>query len=108
MGDPVFRPLADDPSAVVVSEMFDARSEDWVLMADGDYRAAAVETFRDDGSGHQPGIALEWPGRRNHTDELVTVRLLMSPDDALGLAEVLAHAGTWMAAYFARQDGGDG
>lgn len=96
VGEPAFRAIPNDPAARVVGAMFDARSGDWVVTAQGDYQAAAVETMRADGSGYQRVIALEWPGRRNHSDELVTVRLMVHPDDALGLAEVLAHAARWL------------
>lgn len=94
-----FRPIPGDPGGVDVVAMFDARSDDWILTAPGDYQTAAVEAMRSDGSDHQPCIILEWPGRRNHTDEHVTVRLMMSPGDALGLAEVLAHSASWLKAH---------
>lgn len=93
-----FRPLPEDPSAEMVAAMFDATAENWILSRAGDYQTAAVETMQADGSAHQRLIALEWPGRPNHTDEQVTVRVLMRPDDALGLAEVLTHTARWMQA----------
>ena len=93
-----FRPLPDDPSAPTVAEMFDARAEDWILSRPGDYKTAAVEAFRADGSGHQRLVILEWPGRRNHSTEEVTVRLMIHPDDAIGLAQVLFHTARWLQA----------
>lgn len=94
--DRQFRPLPGDPDGVTVEAMFDARNADWILATDGDYQTAAVETMQADGSAHQTCVALEWPGRRNHSDEQVTVRLLISPEDAIGLAQVLAHTGLWL------------
>lgn len=91
-----FRPLPEDPSGETIAAMFDARSQDWILAAPGDYQTGAAEAFRADGSNLQRVVLLEWPGRRNHTDEGVTVRLMMAPEDALGLADVLAHTARWM------------
>lgn len=91
-----WRPLPNDPDAAVVRDMFDARSEDWLLTTQGEYHTAAAETMLGDGSGYQRVVVLEWPARRNHTDEQLTVRLMISPEDAVGLAEVLAHTAAWM------------
>lgn len=93
-----WRPLPDDPDRGVVARMFDARSADWVLTAPGDYQAAAAETMREDGTGWQQVVVLEWPGRRNHTTGQVRVRMMMDPEDALGLADVLAHSARWLLA----------
>lgn len=95
--DPI-RPLPDDPTGPLIAAMFDLRGTDWLLSAVGDYQTGAVETMRRDGSGYQRAVALEWPARRNHSDEEVTVRLLMSPEDALGLATVLAHTARFLLA----------
>ena len=76
--------------------MFDANAETWTLAGEGDYQTAAVQAMQRDGTHLQNCVALEWPGRINHSDEHVTVRLMMSPDDAIGLASVLAHTGRWM------------
>lgn len=96
------RPLPDDPSAPQVQAMIDVRSDERLVGAPGDYSTAAVETMRADGSDHQVCIALEWPARVNHTPELRTVRMLISPDDAAGLAEVLAHTARWLTARATR------
>ena len=64
----------------------------------GDYQAAAVEAMRYDGSDWQRMIALEWPARRNHGKEHAVLRLMISPGDALGLAEVLTHTADWLKA----------
>lgn len=96
MSEPAFRALPGDPDGPMVEAMFDIRSEDWILASNGTFQTAALEAMRDDGSGHQVVVALEWPGRRNHTDEQVTVRLLMSPEDAEGLADVLEGTGRWL------------
>lgn len=90
------RSLPDDPDGEMVMKMFDVRSDDWILTSGGDYQTGACEAMRNDGSGYQQVVALEWPGRRNHSDEKITVRLFISPEDALGLAVVLAHTATWM------------
>jgi hypothetical protein len=98
MSAPHFRPIPGDPGAVHVEAMFDARAERWILASAGDYQSAAVQAIRADGTMLQNCVALEWPGRINHTDECVTVRLLMSPEDAVELAKVLQHSGLWMLA----------
>lgn len=92
------RPLPNDPDAGRVKEMFDLGSEEWLLAAAGDYQTAAVEAMRNDGAHFQRLVALEWPARVNRSEELRTVRLLISPEDALGLATILAETGLWMIA----------
>jgi len=91
-----FRPVPSDPSAGQVAAMFDARADNWLLAAGGCYQTGAAETMRHDGTGWQRVVILEYPARRNHTDEHVTVRLMIHPQDALGLAETLAHTAAWM------------
>lgn len=93
-----FKPVPGDPSATEIGEMFDARSPDWILTAEGEYQTAAAQAMKEDGTDLQNVLILEWPGRRNHTTELVTVRLMMSPDDAIGLGETLLFTGRWMKA----------
>lgn len=95
--DPQFRPLPEDPAGPIVLEMFDARSEEWLVTGGGDYQTAAVEVFNADGTDVRRLIALEWPARVNHSTERRTVRLLIHPEDAEGLAEVLAHSTAWLA-----------
>jgi hypothetical protein len=102
---PQFRPIEGDPSAPMVEAMFDARSGDWILTAEGDYQSAAVEVLKADGSAVRKAVILEWPGRRNHSDELVTVRLMMAPDDAIGLADILVQSGRWLKAMEERERG---
>lgn len=92
-----FRPLPDDPDGEVIAAMFDA-NEDWLLAAGGSYQTGAAECMKADGSAFQRVVILEWPTRRNHTDEQVMVRLMISPEDAIGLADVLRHTGRWMLA----------
>lgn len=91
------RPLPDDPSAPMVQSMIDARSDEWLLSAPGDYSTCAVETMRADGTDHQVLVAVEWPVRVNHSDEIRTVRLLIAPSDALGLARRIAHTVQWLS-----------
>jgi hypothetical protein len=76
--------------------MFDLNAEDWWLTTEGGYQTAAAETMRRDGSGFQQVIILEWPARLNKTHEEKVLRLMVSPEDADGLAEVLRHTARWM------------
>lgn len=92
------RPIPGDASAANVASMLDVRDAEWLLTAPGDYETGAVETMKDDGTNWQRLVALEWPTRVNNSDELRTVRLLISPEDAIGLAEVLAHTAVWLEA----------
>lgn len=90
------RPVPGDPSAAVVESMFDMRDAEWLMTAGGDYRAAAAEVMLADGSNFDRAVILEWPARVNHSTEMRTVRLVMAAEDAIGLADVLAHAGGWL------------
>lgn len=92
------RPMPYDPSAATVSEMIDLDADDWYFTAAGEYQSGAVEAMKRDGSNAQTLIALEWPARLRGTDERRTLRLLISPEDAVGLADVLAHSARWVAA----------
>jgi hypothetical protein len=91
-----FRPIPGDPGAEEAMRIFDANADNWLLADGGHYQTAAAETMKNDGSGFQRVVILEYPARKNHTDEKVTVRLMIHPMDALGLAEVLAHTASWM------------
>lgn len=93
-----FEPFPDDPNIAQVISMFDARADNWVMTGEGDYQAAAALGCRSDGSEPRHVVILEWPGRINHTDERVQIRMMMAPEDALGLADVLSHAGRWLRA----------
>lgn len=92
------RPIPGDPSFAHVESMLDIEGEEWWLTAPGDYKTAAVETMRFDGSDWQRMIALEWPARRNHGQEFKIIRLMISPGDAAGLADVLNHTAKWLLA----------
>lgn len=92
------QPLPDDPSASEIESMLDLRSDEWWLSTAGDYQTAAVEAMKADGTDHQTLIALEWPARRNHGTDHKTIRLLIHPDDAAGLAQVLTHTARWLDA----------
>lgn len=70
--------------------------ESWLVGAAGDYESFAVETMTRDGRNYQRAIAIRWPARINKTDERVTLRFIVSPDDAIGLAEVLTHTAQWL------------
>lgn len=90
------RPIPGDPSFAHVVSMLNIEGEEWWLTAEGDYETAAVETMRFDGSQWQRVIALTWPARRNHGKEKKVLRMMISPEDAMGLAEVLAHTAMWL------------
>lgn len=96
--EPRIRPIADDPSAENVETMFDLGSEEWLVTAEGGYQTGGGEVMRNDGSGWARVVILEWPARVNHSDELRTVRLVIDPEDASGLAKVLAHTSRWLLA----------
>lgn len=89
------RPIPLDPSREVVESILEA-DQSWLVAAAGDYEAFAVETMRRDGSNWQRLIAIRWPARINKTDEHVQLRLLVDPEDAAGLAQVLIHTATWL------------
>lgn len=89
------RPIPGDPGAESIEAML-AISDDWLLTAGGGYETGAVETMTKDGGNFLRAIALTWPARRNHTTDQVTVRLLISPEDAIGLAANLVHTADWM------------
>ena len=91
------RPVPLDPSAHLVAEAISSAST-WLLTDSGDYQTFAVEAFRNDGTGHQVAVALQWPARLNHDDSPATVRLLISPEDAEGLAKTLLSTVRWLAA----------
>ena len=90
------RPHPRDPDKATVASMFDMRPDEWLLAAAGDYQSAAAQTMKNDGSNLQNVVIVEWPARVNNSDEFRTVRLAMSPEDARGLAETIAHS----AAFF--------
>lgn len=94
MADP--RPIPIDPSREQVMEMIEV-DQSWLMATDGEYSTFAVEMLRNDGSNWQRAIALRWPARINKTDEQVELRLVVSPEDAMGLAKVLLHTATWLA-----------
>jgi hypothetical protein len=99
MSDDRLRPIKGDPSGAQVVAMFDLKSEEWWLSRAGDYQTAAGETVSNDGAHWERVIMLEWPARVNHEhgpEAERTLRLLIAPEDALGLAEVLAHTAAWL------------
>jgi hypothetical protein len=96
MVDPAWRPLEDDAGKDIIGKVFDIRSEDWLLTDGGGYQTAAAETWQKDGGVWQEVVILEWPARKNHSEEKVMVRLMISPEDAMGLAEVLESTATWL------------
>lgn len=101
MSDRSPRPLPNDPDREMVAGMFDLTNDEveWWLSAGGEYQTGGAETMMSDGSGWQRVVLLEWPARVNHEhgpDAERTVRLMIAPEDAMGLAEVLAHTSAWL------------
>lgn len=90
------RPIPGDPGGPSIEAMMDIRSQDWWITQSGDVKTGAVETMRVDGSDWQRVIAVELPVRRNHDTDQETLRLMISPESALVLAENLAHTGAWL------------
>lgn len=100
MADEPLKPLPHDPSRVQVKSMLDLAEEQdtnpWLFAAEGEYHTYVVEAFKRDGSGRQTLVAIEWPGRIRNTDDRVTVRVLIDPEDALGLFHTLADTLMWL------------
>lgn len=89
------RPLPGDSGRVHVQELLDVAQGDWFLADAGDYETAAAEAWRNDGQNFQRVVLITFPCRTRQ-GEPRTVRLMLSPDDAVGLALNLAHTATWM------------
>lgn len=101
MNDRGPRPLPNDPDREMVGGMFDLTNDEieWWLSAGGEYQTGAAETMRADGSDWQRVVLLEWPARVNRQhgpDAERKVRLMIAPEDGIGLAEVLAHTSAWL------------
>lgn len=90
------RPLPGDQAGAQVQELLDLADGDWYLAADGEYETAAAEAWRNDGQNFQQVVLITFPARRNHHAEPSAVRLMLSPEDAVGLALNLVHTATWM------------
>jgi hypothetical protein len=90
------RPLPDDPAAAEIVSMFDLGDDNWLVTIAGEYQTAAGEAMKRDGSNWQEVVMVEWPCRTNRRDDAHTLRLMISPEDAIGLAEVLARTANWM------------
>ena len=90
------RPIPGDPDSEEIVAMFDLRDEEWWLTAGGEYMSAAGETMQAGGKAWQRVVMLQWPTRLNHGTEEKTIRLLISPEDAIGLGQVLLHTGNWL------------
>lgn len=99
------RPIAADPSFDIVDAMIEA-DQSWLLAAAGDYDTFAIESMTRDGRNWQRAIAVRWPARINKTDEHVLLRLIISPDDAIGLAEVLTRTARWLQSLAALEEAG--
>lgn len=97
MADEAFRPISYDPSAEMIYQVFDP-TERWVCGAEGEYKTALAETFQEDGSDAGIVVLIEIPGRYNKTEEPVQVRLMISPEDAEGLAKNILHSCEWLKA----------
>jgi hypothetical protein len=92
-------PLSYDPSKMIVKSMLDLHEgEPWYLSNGGEYDTFAVYAFKKDGTDGEILVALQWPTRINRTDIKKFVQLLIHPDDARGLAEVLNSTCDWLDA----------
>lgn len=100
----VLIPHPGDPDGphIVADFRLDDPGIAWVMSALGEYGVAAAYGFKDTGdrdstlASMQPLVILQWPGRINKTNETVTVRMAMHPEDAVGLADGLRQSGEWM------------
>lgn len=92
------RPVPGDNSEATVVKFIDLADGEWLLASDGKYQTYAVETMLRDGSNWQRALVLEYPVRVNKTNDYRTIRLIISPEDALGLSDVMAHTSTWLIA----------
>lgn len=90
------RPLENDPTKEIVRDAFDMNNAEWWLTDEGEYQTAAAEMMKFDGTNFSRVVILEWPARLNKSKETKTLRLAMSPQDALGLAQVMAYTAMWM------------
>jgi hypothetical protein len=95
MTEPI-RPIPGDPGAATIVSMMDLGNQEWWVTAVGDYRTAAVEAMKHDGSDFQRVVAVEWPAKLNNGDTKKVIRLLLAPEDAIGLAESLIHTAAWL------------
>lgn len=92
------RPFGDDTAAAEVISILELDSEDWEYTEAGDYQSACIQAFANDGSNCQTLVALTWPVRNRTTGKTSTLRLLISPADAIGMAEILTHSVRWLKA----------
>lgn len=70
--------------------------ETWAVTAPGDYHAGAVLAIHKATGNSRALVAITIPARLNHTDELVTIRLLIDPEDVTGIAEAISGAARWI------------
>lgn len=88
------RSVPGDPGSPHVEALFEA-GEDW-LLAHGNYASFAAELMKRDGSDFQRTIGLTFEGRYNNTQRTDKVRIFISPEDAIGLADNLIHSAGWL------------
>lgn len=92
-------PLPYDPSAFEVQSMLDLHEgEPWFMTDAGEYDTFALYAMKADGTNPQILVALQWPTRINRTDTKQVVQMLIHPDDAKGLAEILTATTDWLDA----------
>lgn len=98
-------PHPEDNSKDIVLEVFAMDKEDeWWLTEEGEYKTAAGLLVRySDTDNPEVMVMLEWPMRRNKSQESKTLRLLIHPDDAKGLSEVLEHTAIWIQEWSRRK-----
>lgn len=96
------RPVPIDPDRELVVSILNIDGEEWWLTEPGDHQAMAVEAMRLDGADWQRVVAFELPVRKNNGTDHKVLRVMMSPEDALGFAKVLTHTARWLEAAAAR------
>lgn len=94
------RPVHGDTKGFLVGQrLVSLAGKAWFASDGGDYQTYAVEARNKATGTWDLLVALEWPGRVIGTEDRSTVRMLIHPEDAAGLAEVLAHTARWAAEH---------
>ena len=92
-------PLPGDPDAPLITEVIQA-TDSWVISAAGDIITFAAAARNHALGVTRPVVLLKVPGRINKTDEHTTIRMALSPEDAIQLADMLRQS----AGYFQAAD----
>ena len=93
----MIRPLGGDTAHPKILAMLDA-CDDWQLVRAGTIQVAAAETMNDAGGDYQRVVIVEMPVRRNHHNDPLALRFMISPEDAIQLADMIRHPAAWLLA----------